>query len=418
MQVNLLDNDYLKNLTGPLERFDQGQNQDQIRAKELKLKEDYYKKRSNAEANKYFDSIPEGVDISKLGKNNVYSAELTKWNQDNMMEIYRLKKGIKETEAGSESNLQFRQDLQKAYANAANLNNQLTNFKQYKTDYIETQSKGLISDANDGFKLDLLSNVYNDKLDMKVGPKGDIFFVNDQGYAKFNDLHDYSVVDSKAAQEVLNMNEAIYKTGKPMSRHTENLYRIKLSKMVGNLDTAKSLAADGLIVPGGLGVDRAMLHDPNRADELRQFVVDSYMESFKNVAHEGSSLARQGGGIPGTASGRKYAKRLSNMAQGFQDLASGNVETLNLFLTGNDEIMESEDEPGMYEYFTGDNMKLIDPNNPRDFYQLLKGQKIPDDLWPDLSTMDKINIAKDANDIYENKEIKDPSYYMEKYGDK
>ena len=72
----------------------------------------------------------------------------------------------------------------------------------------------------------------------------------------------------------------------------------------------------------------------------------------------------------------------------------------------------------MYEYFTGDNMKLIDPNNPRDFYQLLKGQKIPDDLWPDLSTMDKINMAKDANDIYENKEIKDPSYYMEKYGDK
>ena len=41
---------------------------------------------------------------------------------------------IKETEAGSEQNLMARQKVQELMSNAQNLNNQLTNLRDYKTD--------------------------------------------------------------------------------------------------------------------------------------------------------------------------------------------------------------------------------------------------------------------------------------------
>ena len=407
MQVNLLDNDYLKNLVGPTTEA-RTQEPNAIKARELALREEYYRKRSNAEANAYFDKIPEGVDIAKVQP--AFKPEIMKWNQKNMYKIFQYKKMIKETEAGSEQNLMARQKVQELMSNAQNLNNQLTNLKSYKTDYLKTESSGNMSNANDGFKLDLLSNVYNDKMNMKIDNSGNLFFINENGYAKFNDLHDYTVVDTVAANEILNMNEAIYKAGQPMSRHTANLYRIKLTKMVANLETAKSLAADDLIIPGGLGVDRDLLHNPERADELREFVINSYMQSFEDVANEAAAIQRQktrtkGGGSSrskgGTASSRKYNARMNNMYAGFDALKQGNTDLLNMYLTGNDEVMESKEEPGMYEYFNGDTMYLLDPNDPTDIYSLLKGQNIPDDMWPDFNKVSGNNEEQPDNEVSE-----------------
>ena len=72
-------------------------------------------------------------------------------------------------------------------------------------------------------------------------------------------------------------------------------------------------------------------------------------------------------------------------------LSQGNASYLNSILTGNDEIIPSEEEPGLFEYYSGNKVALIDPTNPSDLYHLLSGQNIPDNLWPKLNNASQQN---------------------------
>ena len=189
--MNLLDKDYFADLMGPQtipkEKLNPMQQAAQL--EELKLKEDYYKQRSNAEANKYFDAIPEGVDITKVPA--PYKNEVSKFSNAALQETFYLKGKIKNSEAGSPQNLMFRQKLAEVQNRVVNLNNQFENFKAYKEDYLVAETNGQMSNANSGTKLNLLSDVYTDKMKIKINSSGDLFFVNDEGFAKFNDLGDY-----------------------------------------------------------------------------------------------------------------------------------------------------------------------------------------------------------------------------------
>ncbi len=384
--MNLLDKDYFADLMGPQRIPKENLNpaQQQAQLQELKLKEDFYKQKSNDAANKYFDSIPEGVEISKVPPQ--YKPAVTQFSNQAIQDTYKLKMLIKQSPAGSPINLRYRQELSQVQNRVSNLNNQFENFKQYKEDYLVAETNGQMSKANSGNKLNLLSDVYTDKMKMQISSDGDIFFVNEEGYAKFNELDDYIVKDNNAAQEILKMNESAYKAGRPLDKHTENLYRIKLQKLVGKINTAKSLATDDFVVPGGLGVDPRLLHDPNRSQELRDFVVKSYLDSFKNTASQSASRSSSSNSVPGgSASARKYQSRMNNVLNGWDMLGKGDASYLNSILSGNDEIIPSEEEPGIFEYYSGNKVALIDPNNPQDLYHLLSGQNIPDNLWPKLN---------------------------------
>ena len=414
--MNLLDKDYFADLVGSgLVKKDKNNNAS-VNTEELKLREEYYKKRSNSEANAYFDKIPEGVDISKVPPQ--YKPEVTKFSNQAIQETFYLKKQIKETEAGSPINLKFRQQLSEVQNRVANLNTQFETFKKYKEDYLVTETNGQMSNANSGNKLKLISDVYTDKMNMKISSSGDIFFTNEEGYAKFNDMDDYIVKDNNAAEEILKMNESAYKGGRALDKHTENLYRIKLTKLVSRIDTAKSLAADDFIVPGGLGVDPMLLHDKNREEELRQFVIDSYLQSFKDTANQSASRSMANNKIPGgTASARKYQARMNNVLSGWDMLAQGDASYLNSILSGNDEIIPSEEEPGLFEYYSGNKVALIDPNNPSDLYHLLSGQNIPDNLWPKLNVdpISKLDKKMMEGVIHETPEQLTAQDYIEKY---
>lgn len=383
---DLVDSSYYKDLMGGGAYGSSNNEELELKRKQLKAREDYYKQESNRRANDYFDKIPEGVDIAKVPP--VYKDKVADWNDKNMRDVYRLKKLVRETEAGSPANMQYRKELAKIKRAAENLNANFTKFKQYKTDYLKVETQGAMSSANSGKNLDLLSQVYTDKMGLQINSKGEIYFTNDSGYISFDDLPDYDVKDSDAATKILEMNSAAFNAKAPMSRNAQNLYRIKLNKLVGNINTARSLAADDLIIPGGLGAPYDLLHNPDRQDELRQFVVNSYMKGLQDSATEGYKIAlnktkTRGGG--GTASGRKYNARLNNMLAGWDALSNGDASVLDRFLTGNDEIMPSEEEEGLFEYYNGNQFKLIDPNDPKDLYYILSGQGIPDDLWPQVN---------------------------------
>lgn len=381
--MNLLDQDYFTDLMGLTQTKDKKVS-DPLKEEQLRLREKYYKEQSNIRANEYFDKIPEGVDISKVAP--PYKGEVTKFSNQALQETFHWKKLIKKSKAGSPQNLMYRQKLAAVENRVANLNTQLETFKKYKEDFLVTETNGQMSKANQGTKLNLLSNVYTDQMNMKISSDGDIFFTNDQGYAKFNKLDDYIVKDNIAAQELIDMNQSAYKAGRPFDKHTENLYRMKLQKLVAKLDTAKSLATDDFIIQGGLGLPDSLIHDKNRANELRETVVAAYLDSFKATAAQSASRSNASNKVPGgTASARKYQARMNNVLNGWDMLAQGDASYLNSILTGNDEIIPSDEEPGLFEYYSGNKVALIDPTNPSDLYYLLSGQNIPDNLWPQLN---------------------------------
>jgi len=387
---------YLQDLAGPqsVNTAPPSETNPNIAAREKAIKQ-----ANNDRVNAYLDKLPDGVELAKIPPK--YKADVQNWAFSKKSEIAKLKLGIKNSEAGSPQNMRLRQEVQKHEAAFENLNNQLTNYHGYKDEYLKTTYEGNLSDANNPDKVNMLSGVYTDQMGMVISKDGDLMFENDGTFTKFNDLPDYTVKDNAAAGEVLNMNEQAFKSKAPLSKGQEQIYRLKLNKMMNNRDTVKSLAMDDFIMEGGLGLDRNLIFDNSRSEELRETVVNSYLDMFKNTALESYNTNQSKGAFKGgTASSRKYSARLNNITSGWEQLSGGDPTALNRTLSGNDELIASEEEPGLFEYYNGSKMTVIDPNDPNDIQFILAGQNIPDDMWPKTSNSNN-SSGGDAQSLIE-----------------
>ena len=367
---------YLRDLTGGAQGGNVAPVEDSEAAREKAARQ-----ANNDRVNAYLDKIPEGVELAKIPPQ--YKAQVQKWAYDQKSIIAKLKLGIKNSEAGSAKNLQLRQQVSERESAFENLNNQLTSFHSNKNDYLETSHEGNLSDANNPNKVNLLSAIYTDKTQIVLGDDGSVGFVNETGIVPFNSLPSYTVKDNAAAGDILNMNEQAFKSKQPMSKGQENIYRLKLNKMMNNRDTVKSLATDDFIMEGGLGLPKELIYDESRSEELREIVANSYLDMFKNTALESyNSNQSKGNFTGGTATGRKYKARLDNINTGWEALGQGDPSVLNRTLSGNDELVPLEEEEGLYTYYNGSKQTIVDPNDPNDLQYILAGQNIPDDMWP------------------------------------
>lgn len=367
---------YLQDLAGP-----QNPNTSKEQNPNIAFREKQAKQINNDRVNAYLDKLPDGVELAKIPPK--YKGSVQKWAFAKKSEIAKLKLGIKNTPAGSPQNLQLRQMVQEKESAFENLNNQLTNYHTYKDEYLKTSYAGNLSDANNPDKVNMLSGIYTDKMDIVISDSGDLMFENDGGAIKFNDLPDYTVKDNNAAGEILNMNEQAFKLKAPLSKGQEQIYRLKLNKMMNNRDTVKSLAMDDFIMDGGLGLSRDLIYDDSRSEELKQIVTDSYLDMFKNTALDSYNTNQSRGRFSGgTASSRKYKARLDNINAGWEALGQGDPSVLNRTLSGNDELVPLEEEEGLYTYYNGSKEIVVDPNDPNDLQYILSGQNIPDDMWP------------------------------------
>ena len=137
------------------------------------------------------------------------------------------------------------------------------------------------------------------------------------------------------------------------------------------------------------------------------------MQMFKETSNKSYNQKQSRSSKGSALSERDAAAQIQSLAAAMK---SGDAEEINDVLGKGFDVMESEVEKGKLEIFNSkDELVVIDPKNVNELTKLLKLKNIPERMWPDLSLLDKARLAKDANDIYENKEIKDPSYYIEKY---
>lgn len=360
------------------------------------------RQRNNAIVNKYLDKLPEGVDINKVAPR--YKDPITQWGMRQKSEYTKAAACVANSPAGSEQQMMCRQKLNSIVSSFQNLNTKLENFKGYKSDYLEAVAEGNLSRANQEDKLGILSQIYTDGMDMDIDEAGNINFFNESGYINFDDLPDYNVKANQAATTVLEMNEALFKAGRQMNPTQEQLYRLKLQKLLNSRNIVQSLASDDFIIPGGLGLNNDLLLNDTRVDELRDVVINSYLEMFKNTANEGFNIKSRKNRAPsggGTASERKYRAQMNNLLKGWNGLLQGDATMINQFLTGTDQVIAGQGEAeGLYELWQGNNMQYLDPSNPTDLRTLFNAQNIPQNLWPDfeqLGNTQQETQARDAN---------------------
>jgi hypothetical protein len=92
-----------------------------------------------------------------------------------------------------------------------------------------------------------------------------------------------------------------------------------------------------------------LLYDPNRTSELRDKVINSYMNIFSDSANSGyvnraSKTTTRGGG--GSQSDKKYNAMMNNISQGYSLLADGELDAISRFIKG--EMFFDEDEQKLW----------------------------------------------------------------------
>lgn len=370
--------------------------------------------RSNAKIEKYLSKMPQGVDTSKIP--DAARGEIQGWAKSKHIEFgnYAQQAAVAESQGDYATAINFKQKMMSVEQQFKTLDSQLSNFKDYKDSFLKDAEDGLISNAVNPKKRSLLSSVYTDDMILEVADEGTIMFTDETGYLKFDDIPDYTVKNNKGASEILQMNDSLFNKGSRISPSQERLLRMKLQNITKSRDEVLSLATDDFITEGGLGIlDQDLLYNNERTDELRDKVIESYMQMFKETSNV-SYNQRQAQANNGSAlSERDATAAMQGLAAAMK---SGDPQAINEVLGKGFDVMESDIEKGKIEIFTPNNdMLVIDPTDINQLTKLFELKNIPKRMWPDLSLLDKAKIAKDANDIYENKEIKDPSYYIEKY---
>ena len=290
--------------------------------------------KANAKVEKYINAMPDGIDTSKLPAK--YKPGVQEWAKNKQLEFAQLAQQAADLESSGDftSSIAIKNRMTEIENSFKNIDNQLVQFKSYKDGFLEDSQNGMVSNSVNTTKRDLLSSVYTDEFNMTFSDDGSITFLNEEGgYVNFDEIPDYTVKNNKGASEILNMNEAVYKSGK-MSPSTQKLYKMKLQNITKSRDEVLSLATDDFITEGGLGIlDDDLLYNEERTDELRSIVIDAYMNMFNETAKTSikKSSRRSGGrSRSGTQSERKYQAKMDNILKGLGSIGVDNARELDV----------------------------------------------------------------------------------------
>ena len=340
--------------------------------------------RANGKVEKYLNSMPDGIDTSKLPQK--YIPGVQEWAKERQLEFAQLAQQAATAESNGDfsNSVLIKSEMSKIESSFKNLDGQLTSFKSYKDNFLEDSQNGMVSNSVNTNKRGLLSSVYTDELNMSFDESGGITFVNEEGgYVKFDEIPDYTVKNNKGASEILNMNEAVYKSG-VMSPSSERLYRMKLQNITKSRDEVMSLATDDFITEGGLGImDDDLLYNEDRTDELRNMVIDSYMGMFKETAATSIKESNSKTKNRGTSSERKYQKVMSNMFDGLVAFQNGDLGPLSAFSKA--QVLEDEDA-GMALFYSDEVIPLKDMTEYT-LYKILKKEGVPDNMIPSIEDL-------------------------------
>ena len=371
-------NQHLQDLAGPqmpepvnmVESINQAMQQSYETADAYYREEQAKREQAVSRAMGYLDQLPDGVDTAKVPSK--YKSSIQDWTKGQQMKYadYAEEISIAEQNGDFDSVQHYKRKMGEIEDSFQNLNNNLTNFKSYKDGFLEDTDNGQLSNANNGGKLGLLSSVYSDEMDMSFTDDGSITFTNEEGYVDFNNLPKYTSKNNKGATSIIETNESLFNSGNRLTNSKRLLLKNKLKGLTSNRDELLSLATDDFIIDGGLGIkDPSLLYDKTRTNELRDLVIQNYMDIFNDTANSGYTNKQSrssSGSSGGTLSEKKYNAAMSNINKGYNLLTEGDTDTLSRVIKG--EIIPNEDSPGMYYYLKGDTFIDLHEGIPQNYW--------------------------------------------------
>lgn len=339
---------------------------------------------------KYLKKLPSDVDLSQIPTK--YRGNISDFLSQQKQEYVNAANSVDEYEVGSQDYMDRVAKMNQIKSSFENLDKQMKLYGENKKELIEDiegQTTSLYGENQ--ANINLLRSVYNEELDMMIDETGNVKFIGVDGELSLNDMPDYAIKDYETASAMTKMGVGVYqnalKTGQVLNQNNPLYFQyqnqLKTAIDQGGTSTLMSILHDGLVgnvvLADGMKDQIQAYKDGNLSfAELRDQVVDSYMGVLVKQSQTGVSQRKVKPTNTSTTSGKPSStdvKNLNKVNLLREAWNNKSVPDIELYLPTNIEIKEDD---GIF--YIGD--KVIDLEDPKAFYDVLRYAKIDPIYWP------------------------------------
>jgi len=339
---------------------------------------------------KYLKKLPSDVDLSQIPTK--YRGNISDFLSQQKQEYVNAANSVDEYEVGSQDYMDRVAKMNQIKSSFENLDKQMKLYGENKKELIEDiegQTTSLYGENQ--ANINLLTSVYNEELDMMIDETGNVKFIGVDGELSLNDMPDYAIKDYETASAMTKMGVGVYqnalKTGQVLNQNNPLYFQyqnqLKTAIDQGGTSTLMSILHDGLVgnvvLADGMKDQIQAYKDGNLSfAELRDQVVDSYMGVLVKQSQTGVSQRKVKPTNTSTTSGKPSStdvKNLNKVNLLREAWNNKSVPDIELYLPTNIEIKEDD---GIF--YIGD--KVIDLEDPKAFYDVLRYAKIDPIYWP------------------------------------
>ena len=267
---------------------------DQIAASRRNQKE-AEKKAINSRTASYIDRLNSNVDLTKLS--DTQQQGVTSFLSKKKNEYAQLASEISRIEdPTSQRYLEIRDAMNGIQNSFSNLASGLKSYKEDRVNYLQDFDSGKFSEGNDIESLSAASKLYVDRNDFGISESGDLMAWNDTegNYTSYADFKKPFLKDFKSADEILKIGNSLYNSGTSLNGARKLMIRNQLNQLIskGGKQSLISLAKDDFMIPGGLGIQDETLFEPGNEAQLKEVVINSYLEALGDTARQGANDKR------------------------------------------------------------------------------------------------------------------------------
>jgi len=239
----------------------------------------------------YLDAMGGSMDFDKIPPK--YRDQVTQYLSDLRMKYADAARTTSNFKPGTPAHVEAIGKMNDINQAIKTLGNQFTQLVERKKELPDFQN-GLVSAGNNPDDVDFLTSALTDSLDLAISPNGTIGFVGADGAVKeFNNIPGYFNKDFKTFDSVLKFGNSIYQnaaqSGQPLDEYSKRSAKLQLESAIrqGGRQTLLSLAQDDFLIDGGLMLPEELLNNPEREGELRDTVINAYMNMYETASNEG-----------------------------------------------------------------------------------------------------------------------------------
>lgn len=329
---------------------------------------------------RYIDQLPQGVELDKVPSS--MHGPVKQFLSVKKMQYGQLARQISGSNvpAGSPMYMQIQGEMQKIQGEFKSLSQDLDNFKNYKTEYLQDFDTGGISSGAQDARIKELFGKDDYKVQIVDGKLN--FLMDDGSFLAAKDIgskESYFLKNAEAVDGLLKLNQQAYKNALPIDKTSDYLYRRQVQQLVGGKgrEGMLSLATDGFLDAPLINLKNP--NDPNlfllkeeNHEQLKSFLVDNWMGGISAAASEAYKMKNRASNMVGSLGNLDY-KSIMDIWN------TGDLEQLTNMLPLDSKIGIVGYDDGTYDLKMGSRTvrKGIDPGEPQHLNMLLEVLGVP-----------------------------------------